>query len=658
MLLRYFSIISFSLLLLLIACSPEQSEVIVAEYGKYKISIEEFENAYAKNVGSLENAKNASSQDYYDFMDLYVKFKMKLRDAEVRGYTSDPELEEELTSYQKQVGVSYLIEKEIIGPGIYDLYEKRKEELRVSHLMIRPDSSGVDAAQDYANSLLDSIKNGASFEEMVKKYSQDQFSAPSGGDIFYITAGLLPVSFEDAMYKTNAGEVYPEAVQTRYGSHLIKITEKGPRIPKIKASHILISYFNPEGQMDSAAALLTVDSLEAELKAGVPFDSLVLKYSDDTGTKNKGGDLGFFERRMMVKEFDEAAFKMEIGEISEPIQTNFGYHIIKLTDKMEYPSFEEERENLKEMYEKQRYQFDYDNLINSLRVKYNYNLNDVTVDLLVEKSDSVRFGMEYPNLDLVKDEVLFTCAGKTVTAGEFLFNVNSTGLFAGKPIFVRDEVVNAVSKVSEDLLKEEEALNLDKINPEFAALMNDYRDGIYIFKLQEEEVWNNVKIDSASVYNFWNTNKENYSLNERISFSEIFSMKDSLINTYYKSLIEGASFDSLANLYTERPGKKETSGFYELQDVDFSDFSKEANKLVNVGDYSEPTPFSGGYSIFILNERQSARLKTFDEAKAEVSGKYQEMESSRLEEEYINSLNTRYNPVIFYDELGKAFKKN
>jgi peptidyl-prolyl cis-trans isomerase SurA len=644
--------------MLLIACSPKQSEVIVAEYGKHKISIDEFESAYAKNVGGVENAENSSLEDYYDFMDLYVKFKMKLRDATVRGYTSDPELEDELTNYKKQVGVSYLIEKEIIGPGIKNLYEKRKEELRVSHLMIRPDSSGVEAAQDFANSLLDSIKNGASFEEMVKKYSQDQFSAPSGGDIFYITAGLLPPSFEDAMYKTNAGEVYPEAVQTNYGSHLIKITERGPRIPKIKASHILVSYFNPEGQMDSAAALLTVDSLVAELKAGVDFDELVLRYSDDTGTKNKGGDLGFFERRMMVKEFDEAVFKLEIGEISDPVQTNFGYHIIKLTDKMEYPSFEEERENLKKMYEKQRYQVEYDDLIDSLRVKYNFSLNDATVNLLMDKSDSVRFGMEYPNLDLVKDEVLFTYANKSVTAGEFLFNVNSAGTFAGKPIFVRDEVVNAVNKVTEDLLKEEEALNLDKANPQFAALMNDYRDGIYIFKLQEEEVWNKVKIDSASVYNYWNANKENYSLQERISFSEIFSMKDSLISIYYNSLVEGASFDSLANLYTERPGKKETSGFYELQDVEFSDLSREANKLENIGDYSKPIPFSGGYSIFKLNERQSARLKTFEEAKAEVSGKYQEMESSRLEEEYINSLNTRYNPVIFYDELEKAFNNN
>ncbi|RKY99689.1 MAG: hypothetical protein DRQ13_01820, partial [Ignavibacteriae bacterium] len=651
------TIISFSFLLLLIACSPGESDV-VAKFGKYKINLDEFENAYTKNVGSVENAENSSLQDYYDFMDLYVKFKMKLRDAQVRGYTTDTELEDELISYQKQVGVSYLIEKEIIEPGIKNLHERRKEELRVSHLMIRPDSTGIEGAMAKAAPILDSIKNGASFEEMVKKYSQDQFSAPSGGDIFYITAGLLPLPFEDAMYKTNAGEIYPEVVQTTYGAHLIKITERGPRISKIKASHILISYFNPAGEMDSAAALLSVDSLVAELKAGAEFEEMVLKYSDDTGTKDKSGDLGFFERRMMVKEFDEAAFKMEVGEISDPIQTNFGYHIIKLTDKMEYPSFEEERENLKKLYEKQRYQVEYDNLIDSLRVKYNFSVNDATVDLLMEKSDSVRFGMEYPNLELVKDEVLFTYAGKTVTAGEFLFTANSTGTFAGKAIFVRDEVMNAINKVSEDLLKEEEALNLDKINPQFASLMNDYRSGIYIFKLQEEEVWNKVKIDSASVYNYWNANKENYTVTERISFSEIFSLNDSLINQYYELLLEGVSFDSLANLYTERPGKKETSGFYELQDVNFSDFSKEANKLKNAGDYSKPISFSGGYSIFKLNERQPAGLKTFKEAKAEVSGEYQEMESKRLEDEYINSLTKRYDPVIFYDELEKAYKTN
>jgi len=655
MLLRYLTIISFSFLLMLIACSPEQSGV-VAEYGKYKISIDEFENAYAKNVGSLENAENSSLQDYYDFMDLYVKFKMKLRDAEVRGYTTDTELEDELTNYQKQVGVSYLIEKEIVEPGLRDLHEKRKEELRVSHLMIRLDSTGIEGAMANAVPILDSIKNGASFEEMVKKYSQDQFSAPGGGDIFYVTAGLLPLSFDDAIYKTNAGEVYPEVVQTRYGAHIIKITERIPRIPKIQASHILISYFNPAGEMDSAAALITVDSLVAELEAGVDFEELVEKYSDDTGTKTKSGDLGFFERRMMVKEFDEAAFKMEVGEISDPVQTNFGYHVIKLTGKMEYPSFEEERENLKKLFEKQRYQVEYDNLIDSLRVKYNYSVNDETLDLLMEKSDSVRFGMEYPNLDLVKDEVLFSYAGKTVTAGEFLFTVNSTGTFAGKAIFIRDEVIEAINKVSEDFLKEEEALNLDKVNPQFASLMNDYRAGIYIFKLQEEEVWNKVNIDSASVNNYWNANKEKYAKPEMISFSEIFSLKDSLINLYYESLQEGASFDSLAKLYTERPGKKETSGFYELQDVEFSDFSKEANKLENAGDYSEPVPFSGGYSIFKLNERQPTGLKTFEEAKAEVSGEYQEMESKRLEDEYINGLNNRYNPVIFYDELEKAFK--
>ena len=117
----------------------------------------------------------------------------------------------------------------------------------------------------------------------------------------------------------------------------------------------------------------------------------------------------------------------------------------------------------------------------------------------------------------------------------------------------------------------------------------------------------------------------------------------------------GAEFDSIAALYTERPGKKEVKGIYNLQDVNFSDFSKEANKIETVGKFSKPVPFAGGYSIFKLNDRQSARLKTFEEAKAEASGEYKEMMSKKLESDYIKSLEKRYEPETYYDTLEKAF---
>ncbi len=630
---------------------------VVAEFGKYEITLDEFEHAYAKNVGGWENAMKQDMTDYKNFLDLYVKFRMKLRDAQVRAYDKDPDLMNELNDYQRQVGVSYIIEKKINEPGIKQLFDRRIEEFRVSHIMIRPDTLGDEGAKLRAQAILDSIKNGASFEAMAMKYSDDKFSGVNGGDIYYITAGLLPYEFEDPMYTLKSGEIYGEVVKTRFGYHLIKVTERQHRYPKIEASHILIAYQNREGVLDSAAAKSRADSVLAELAAGASFEDLVARYSDDPGSKEKGGDLGYFERRMMVKEFDEAAFQMEVGQISGLVQTNFGYHIIKLTDKMDTQPFESEYENLKNIFNKQRFQHEREVLIDSLKKKYDFKIDEKVLNQFVEDSDSLRFGMVHPKFDEISESVLFSYAKKPVTIGAFLELANGNSKITAKPMDNPVEVTNAINILAEDMLLEEEAMNLDKTDPEFAQLMNDYRDGIFIFKIQEEEVWNKVKFDSVDVYNYWDSNKEKYTWPDRISFSEIFSTKDSLIQKYYSMLNEGASFDSIAALYTERPSKKKDSGRYELQPVDFSDFYKEANKILNVGSYSEPTVFAGGFSIFKLNERVPAGEKTFSEAKAEVSGEYQEMMSKKLENDYLTSLEKRYKPKVYYDKLENAFKQ-
>ena len=630
---------------------------VVAEFGSYEITLDEFEHAYAKNVGGWENAMKQEMSDYKNFLDLYVKFRMKLRDAQVRAYDQDTALMNELKDYQRQVGVSYLIEKKINEPGIKQLYDRRKEEFRVSHIMIRPDTLGDEGARKKAQAILDSIKNGHIFENMAIIHSDDKFSGVNGGDIYYITAGLLPYEFEDPMYTLKAGEVYPDVVKTRFGYHLIKVTERQHRFPKIKASHILIGYHNEEGNIDTAAAKAQADSILAQLKAGASFEELVTKYSDDPGSKEKGGDLGYFERRMMVKEFDEAAFKMEVGEISGLVQTNFGYHIIKLTDKMDTQPYETEYDNLKNMFSKQRYQHEREVLIDSLKKKYDFKIDETVLNQFVEKSDSLRFGMVHPKFDEISGSVIFSYAKKPVTIGSFLESANRNTKITAKPMDDPAEVTNAINILTEDMLLEEEAMNLDKTEPEFAQLMNDYRDGIFIFKIQEEEIWNKVKIDSADVYNYWNSNNEKYSWPDRISFSEIFSTKDSLIQSYYSLLNAGASFDSIAALYTERSAKKKDNGYYDLQSVDYSDFYKEANKISNVGSHTEPVVFSGGYSMFKLNERQPARIKTFEEAKAEVSGEYQEMLSKKLENDYLTSLDKRYKPKMYDDKLEDAFKQ-
>lgn len=638
------------------ACSPEHSKIVIAEFSSEKITMGEFEKAYSKNVGGLEAAASDSFENYKNFADLYTNFKMKLDDAKARGYENDPALNDELTDYKKKVGSSYILEKYLVEPNIKDWYEKRKTEIRASHLMIRVDSTGEAAAAKYAQSLLDSIKNGAKFEDMVLRHSQDQFSKVKGGDIFYFTAGQLPFEFEDASYKTAKDSVYPEVVKTRFGFHIIKVTDIKPRVPKIKASHILISYMNPAGVADTAAAELTMDSVLAELKAGKDFADVAKRFSDDTGTKDKGGDLGFFERRMMVQEFDEAAFNLEVGQVSDVVRTNFGLHVIKVTEKEAYPTFEADRENLKNLLKRSRYNDLYAELIESYKKEFNYRVNENALQQMIGYNDSTVIGGEMKGLSEIGGNTVFSFTNHTETVNDFYSKIKSDTEFSGKK-FTPDILNKGVKKLSEQLLLEEKALSLEKTDAQFADLMKDYQNGIFIFKLQEEEVWNKVTVDSVKLHDFYENNMQKYSWTDRVSYTEIYAKKDSVIKSYYRMLKDGENFDSLA-AKTERSQVKDKNGKYDLQAVGSTEFSKVVNGLSNIGDYTEPVPNQGGFSILRLDVRDPARLKTFEEAKAEVSGQYQEYESKRLENEYIDSLKKKYLPVIYYDELRSAFKQN
>ena len=660
MLLRVVTIISFGLALILTSCAPEHSQIVLATFGNNKITMGQFEKAYENNVGSYEEAKKDSLAKLKKFLTLYVDFRMKLRNAWVRGFDKDQELQDELQQYKKQIGETYLLNKRIVEPGLDTLYNRRKWELRVSHIMFRPDSTGWAHAKELANEVLDSLKHGADFAKMAEKYSQDYFSKKQGGDLFYLTAGQLPAEFEDAMYACKPGTIYPRVVKTNYGYHIIRVTEKRPRIPEIRASHILIKYNNGKGKVDTALARARIDTVMMKLKAGEDFAKVAKQYSEDPGSKENGGDLGFFSIRMMVEPFAEAAFKLKnIGDISPVVQTNYGFHIIKLTGRKPYPTFDEEKAQLKKIFKQQRFQGEYDALVDSLKNVYNFKLNDGTVQLLEKNADSVKVGQPNPKFDALKSRVLFTYNNGEEKVSDFIDRMNKRFEFANKSI-TPDLIKEAVNKISGEIMIELAADNLDQTDPGFADLMDNYKNGIYIFKLQQDEVWDKINTDSTKLHNYWEANKDKYSWPERIDFAEIFSKNDSLINAYYDMLKKGADFDSLAAKYTERPGFKAKKGDWGPQPLKSAELSAElaarASKLKEPGDYTEPFQTSGGWSIVKLVKRVSPELKTFKEAKAEVSGALQDSESKRLEDEYVGKLKKLYNPEIYYDKLEEAFK--
>ncbi|MGD1008042.1 MAG: peptidylprolyl isomerase, partial [Ignavibacteriaceae bacterium] len=507
--------------------------------------------------------------------------------------------------------------------------------------------------------LLDSIKNGSNFKKLVEKYSNEPSLTKVGGDVFYLTAGELPEELENPIYSTEPGQVYPEVIHTKYGYNIIKVTDKRLRTPEVRFSHLMTAFkSNPASNPDTINAKLKMDSVLTELKAGVDFAKVAEKYSDDIGTKSKGGDFGYIGIRAINKQFSEPLFNLKnIGDVTPVIQSNFGFHILKLTDKKSYPSFEEDKDNLKKIYQKTSYQQDYDTLLAGLKNKYHYKVNDETLSYLLANIDSGNVGDVNPKYDNVKDSILFSFTGASVKVSEFLEQLSESQDYANKKVSP-DLFKDALNKISNNTALEQGALNLDKSDREFAALMTNYKNGIFIFKLQEDEIWDKVKVDSVKLADFYAATKDNYKWPDRVNFSEIFSKSDSAIQYYYNLLTNGANFDSLAAKYTEREDFKSKNGAWGLQDVTSSDVASEANKLEKPGDYSKPVKTSDGYSIVYLVVKEPSSLKTFEEAKAEVSGAYQESESKKIEKEYLDNLTKLYTPIINYNELDKVFKSN
>ena len=186
--------------------------------------------------------------------------------------------------------------------------------------------------------------------------------------------------------------------------------------------------------------------------------------------------------------------------------------------------------------------------------------------------------------------------------------------------------------------------------------MNEYKKGLLIFKLQQDEVWKKVKIDSVKLLKYFNNNRKKFMWPNKVGFSEIFSKSDSLIKHYAELIKKGANFDTLAAKYTERPGFKLKAGNWKLKDINYNNLYQKAFTLNKPGEISGLFKNYGGHSILRLNKKILAREKTFKEAKNEATAAYQEMQAHKLENEYLRKLDKKYQPIIFPNKLSEAFK--
>lgn len=212
-----------------------------------------------------------------------------------------------------------------------DSLPKINESVRISHILVNvePSEAAVAAAREKAEEVLARLKKGEDFAELARQYSDDP-SASRGGDLGIMQRGDLVREFEEVAFNLEPGEI-SGIVQTRFGLHIIKLNQKMGE--KIDASHILFRLdTSPE---DEQATIEKLKQLKQRIQEGeISFAEAAEKYSKDPSTASKGGDLGWFELDQFQEEsFRQAVLGLKVGEISEPIKTKFGYHLIKLEER-------------------------------------------------------------------------------------------------------------------------------------------------------------------------------------------------------------------------------------------------------------------------------------------------------------------------------------
>jgi peptidyl-prolyl cis-trans isomerase SurA len=548
------------LLLLQAGCSPRAGEAVVARVGTAPITLDDYENLYIKSSGSREMAAASTMEERTKFLGLMTNFRLKLADAYRSGLDRRPEIQSEIHQYKGSLAASYLTEREVTTPGTRKLYQRRTEEIRASHILLNltPETTVDDSVNTYAKAydLIKRAKAGADFTALADEFSQDPSVKQNHGDLYYFTGGQMVPVFEDAAFALKVGEITSAPVRTPYGVHIIKVVDRKPAPGEVQCSHIMIRFDRQDPTPeDTLAALQKIRAIQDSLKAGEDFAGLAQRNSGDPGSAARGGDLGWFTRRRWIQSFDEVAVTMKPGQVSGIIRTIYGYHIIKCTDARPPKSFDESRKDILQLYQQVRFQEDYDRYLGTLKRETGYARNDSVLALFFAALDSTSSTRDTTWANSITPDIgalpLFRFGARRVSVDSTVRLMKNRPDMSGAPLRA-SSLRPLVDKIGEQLVYEVKAETIERDYPEFASIMKEYSEGILLYQIEQDRVWNRVTVSDSSVRAYFETNRDRFRFPDRVDISTLHAANDSLAGLFSRKILAGSSLEEIARADSAR----------------------------------------------------------------------------------------------------------
>lgn len=491
------------------------------------VTVDEFIYAFEKNRPEDSAVHKAEVDEY---LELYKKFKLKVAEAKSLGMDTTATFKKEYSTYMSQLDNSYLQSSNDTDSLVRQAYDRMQWQIDASHilLMVEESAPAEDTLAAYTKliSIRDSIQNhGKDFGDMAMQYSQDPSAKQNKGNLGYFSVFQMVYPFENAAFTTPVGAVSMPA-RTRFGYHIIKVNDKRPNEGKVKVAHIMIR--------NSASAEETAFNLYNQLTAGADWNQLCASNSEDYQSSAKGGELAPFSRGQIVKEFSDVAFSLTTpGEISEPVQTQYGWHIIKLIERIPLDDFDKVQQQLRAQVRRDtRSQVSKQKVLENIAAENNYMEFEGNIQMVIQqdnhKFENGKFIFENDSLAAID---LFSITGEKYVADSLYQFIDKNTRQQNTKAFLYEQF----KEFKAEALTNFEIAHLAEKYPEYKYLRKEYYDGILLFTIMEDLIWNPASTDSTGIVSYYEQHKEEFIDSTTVEMA-IFSSSD-------RSIIDSISIE-------------------------------------------------------------------------------------------------------------------
>lgn len=630
--------------------------------GDKEISAREFMDTYEKNNINTDVLDKKSIDDY---LKLYVDFQLKVTEAEYLKMDTSATFQKELANYRQQLAKPYFSNEDITDELVKEAYERMQYDMNAAHILFRCDANAIPAdtlkVYNKAMEIRERILKGEDFNAMAVEFSEDPSARDmeeipgvrrayvgNKGELGYFSAFDMVYPFETGVYNTEVGSV-SMPIRSSFGYHLIKVNSKTPALGYIRAAHIFIAADPKDPNKTDSLLCAKANNIYNEvINDQENWTEYVRKYTDDKGTIANSGLLSPFKVNQIVPEFISVVKELQQNEISKPVKTSFGYHIIKLVGNTPPADFDTEESKIKERVGRDmRGQLSEEIAMRRIMKDNNFKENLKVKDAFIATIDSSIITAQYkPKEEIDMTQVLFSTKNKSWTVEDFVNFIYKNQKTQGflTPAAYAYQLYD--SFLQQEVFAYEDS-RLEEKYPDFKALVQEYHDGILLFSLMENEVWNKAVEDTLGLQNYYEANKESYMWNDRVRAMVVTCHNRGDVEQIKNMMRNDIEIDSLRSFIKENKVKATARvAFYQKGD----NVNVDATQWIENGMAEYASSVDNSTQIIKILEVRKPEPKTFREAKGLITSAYQ----VELEAEWLEQLREKFDVKIDEKLLTKV----